>query len=65
VNAPPDLELDPRDAAALETILRARRPGYVPEWLPSAAGPDAAMVPIVARYVRTILRRMNQAPFKN
>ncbi len=33
--------------------------------MPSASGPDAALVQIVARYVYTILQRLNQAPDKN
>ena len=62
---PPALELDPRDAEALRLALVARRAGYVPEWLPSARGTDAAIEPLVARYVYTILQRLNQVPSKH
>jgi hypothetical protein len=42
-----------------------RRLGFVPEWLPSEKGPDAALVQIAARYWQAIIQRLNQAPVKN
>jgi hypothetical protein len=36
--------------------------GYVPEWQPGEQGADAALVQIFARYLQTILQRLNQAP---
>lgn len=60
--APP--ALDARDAEQLLAGLYARRPGYVPEWLPAERRLDAAIAPIVARYVFTLLQRLNKVPFK-
>ena len=57
--------LDPRTARELRDELLARRPAYVPEWLPSADGPDAALTGIAARYLETLLQRLNLAPVKN
>ncbi|HYO13581.1 MAG TPA: putative baseplate assembly protein [Thermoanaerobaculia bacterium] len=57
--------LDPRTARQLRDELLARRPAYVPEWLPSADGPDAALTGIAARYLETLLQRLNLAPVKN
>lgn len=57
--------LDARDALQIAQEILARRPGYLPEWLPPDKGPDAALLRIFARYLETILRRLNQAPEKN
>lgn len=57
--------LDPRTARRLRDEILARRPAYVPEWLPSADGPDAALTGIAARYLETLLQRLNLAPVKN
>jgi hypothetical protein len=57
--------LDPRVARQIRDELLARRPAYVPDWLPSEDGPDAALVGIVSRYLETLLQRLNLAPDKN
>ncbi|HUS09300.1 MAG TPA: putative baseplate assembly protein [Pyrinomonadaceae bacterium] len=58
-------QLDTRDAGQLVAELLRRRLGYVPEWLPSQDGPDAALVQIAARYWQAIIQRLNEAPTKN
>ncbi|HEY0365458.1 MAG TPA: hypothetical protein VGC73_03225, partial [Pyrinomonadaceae bacterium] len=57
--------LDTRDAKELVTELLARRLGYVPEWSPSQAGIDAALVSITSRYWHAIIERLKQTPVKN
>ncbi|HEX9670487.1 MAG TPA: baseplate J/gp47 family protein [Thermoanaerobaculia bacterium] len=57
--------LDPRVAEQLRDELLARRPAYVPDWLPSADGPDAALLWITGRFLETLLQRLNLAPAKN
>jgi hypothetical protein len=58
-------KLDDRGVAELIAELLARRPGYAPEWSPSANGPDAALAQIAARFWQAIIQRLNQAPGKN
>src|SRR5262249_61347569 len=58
-------KLDEREVVQLVAELLARRPGYVPEWSPSASGPDAALVQIAARFWQAIIQRLNQAQGKN
>jgi hypothetical protein len=57
--------LDPRIARQIRDELLARRPAYAPDWLPSEDGPDAALSGIAARYLETLLQRLNLAPEKN
>lgn len=57
--------LDPRIARQIRDELLARRPAYLPEWLPSENGPDAALAWIAARYLEMLLQRLNLAPEKN
>jgi hypothetical protein len=66
--------LDPRDAYALAREALVRRSGYLPGWLGTIEDddpdrlprvPDAAYLWILARYVETLLRRLDQAPEKN
>ena len=45
--------------------LEALGPGYVPEWRPEQLGVEAAVTQIVARYLQSIARRLEQAPAKN
>lgn len=64
----PEVVVDGRDAISLAQQLLARRLGYVPEWQgqqPADSGADAAIVRIVARYLETIIQRLNRAPEKN
>jgi hypothetical protein len=65
VKLPARITLDPREVAQLTADLLARRPGYVPEWLPSESGADAAITQMATRYVHAIIHRLNQAPYKN
>jgi baseplate J-like protein len=58
-------KLDERGVVELVAELLARRPGYVPEWSPSANGLDAALVQIAALFWQAIIQRLNQAPGKN
>jgi|GEM_PF-743409 len=62
---PVQQSLDARDALQILKDILFRRLGYLPEWLPAEKGPDMALLQIVARYLETILRRLNQAPEKN
>ncbi len=57
--------LDPRVASQIIEELRARRAGFIREWLPAEKGPDAAILHIFARYLQAILQRLNQVPDKN
>lgn len=59
----PGILLDDRDAAQILKALLARRLGYVPEWEPQ--GPGLALAEVFARYLQTIIQRLNQAPDKN
>ena len=67
MNPVPEVVVDGRDAISLAQQLLARRLGYVPEWQgqPADSGTDAALVRIVARYLETIIQRLNRAPEKN
>jgi hypothetical protein len=68
-------ELDARDAVQMVSAVLARRPGYFPpgspvRWsrpagLPPERGTDTAFVEILARFLETLLRRLDQAPDKN
>jgi hypothetical protein len=58
-------KLDGREVVELLAELLARRPGYTPEWTPSADGLDAALAQIAARFWQAIIQRLNQAPEKN
>lgn len=60
-----DIVLDSRKAAEIVAQVLARRPGYVPTWLPSDKGPDVAVSQVFARYLYAILQRFNQVPDKN
>jgi hypothetical protein len=62
---PPTIKLDPRDAGQLMAALLARRPGFVPEWLPSNGGAGVAITQIAARYLQAIVQRLDRAPDKN
>lgn len=55
--------LDQRDAAEILRALLAQRLGYVPEWKAQDAG--LALAAVVARYLQTVIQRLNQAPEKN
>ena len=57
--------LDPRVARQIRDELLARRPAYVPDWLPSENGADAALAWIAARYLEMLLQRLDLAPEKN
>lgn len=59
------IQIDPRDIERIVEELLARRLGYVQEWRPTGKGIDAALIQIFARYLNTIIQRLNQAPEKN
>jgi len=61
----PTAKLDKRNVEEIVDQLLARRPGYVPEWLPQDKGADVALSWITARYLYSIIQRLNQAPEKN
>lgn len=61
----PTAKLDKRNVQEIVDDLLARRPGYVPEWLPQDKGADIAISWIMARYLYAIIQRLNQAPEKN
>lgn len=58
--------IDRRDVFRIVEEFLLCRPGYLPDWHPSKdRGTGAALIWIFARYLETILQRMNQAPEKN
>jgi hypothetical protein len=57
--------LDKRDAQALLEELRARVPGYVPQWLPESGQPGWAISQVFIRYLQVLIERLNQAPDRN
>lgn len=57
--------IDSRQAVDLLADLLARRSGYVPEWQPEEGDAGLALAQIAARYLQTILQRLNMAPDKN
>lgn len=57
--------LDPRDAGRVLAELLARRPGYLPGWLPASGQGGWGLLQILARYAEVIIDRLNQAPDKN
>jgi len=59
------ITLDTRDAEEVVAELLIRRPGYVPLWRPGRTGADLALVQAFARYLQSILQRLNQSPEKN
>jgi hypothetical protein len=59
------LVIDERTVNRIVQDILNRRPGYVPEWLPTEKGPGAFITQIAARYLRTIIERLNQSPEKN
>ena len=61
----PTSQLDTRDAAEIVKELLARRLGYVPEWNPGEKGADTAIAWVFARFLQSIIHRLNQAPEKN
>lgn len=74
MNQAPKPRTDERDAAQILREILARRLGYVPEWRPGnildpefeiSKGTDAAIASIAARYVYSVIQRLNQAPDKN
>jgi hypothetical protein len=60
-----EIVLDSRKAAEIVAQVLARRPGYVPSWIPADKGPDIAVTQVFARYLYAILQRLNQVPDKN
>lgn len=61
-SAPP---IDSRDAETLLNQFLERHLGYVPEWHPEPKSAGAAVGPIFARMLSTIVERLNQVPAKN
>ena len=61
----PESPADPRNHEAIFRQIQARRPGYVPEWLPADRSAGAALAWVAARYLQAVLQRLNQAPAKN
>jgi len=59
------IQIDSRDVEQIVEELLARRLGYVQEWRPAEKGIDAALIQIFARYLHTVIQRLNQAPEKN
>jgi hypothetical protein len=61
----PSVTVDGRDQDAVAAELAARRPGYVPDWRPASEDPGRAIELIVARFVQSVIQRLDQAPDKN
>jgi uncharacterized phage protein gp47/JayE len=57
--------VDTRDVNAVLSELQTRQPAYLPKWNPAAKSAGAAIGPIFARLIASILQRLNQAPGKD
>jgi hypothetical protein len=57
--------LDNRDAERVFLELMRRRPAYLPAWRPGEGQPGWALLRIFARYMHTVIERLNEAPDKN
>jgi hypothetical protein len=62
---PSSPRIDSRQALQLLADLLARRNGYVPEWQPEEGDQGLALGQIAARYLQTLIQRLNMAPDKN
>lgn len=56
-------QMDPRRVAHIRRQLKTRRLGYLPQWT-FDEGPGHALAQVHARYVETIIQRLNQVPEK-
>ena len=56
--------VDTRDVNALLSEFQTRQPAYLPRWTPAPKSAGAAIGPIFARLIASILQRLNQAPGK-
>jgi hypothetical protein len=61
----PTIVLDGRDYNQIYAQMLARRAAYVQEWLAPDKSAGAALGAVAARFIDTILQRLNQAPEKN
>ncbi len=58
-------KLDARVSRSLLRELLARMPGYLPGWMPAEGSPPMALFQVFARYLESLIERLNQAPEKN
>ena len=65
MNVTPQPPVDTRDNDDIFAQLRARASSYTPEVLLTDGSAGAALGNIFARYVESVLQRLNQAPNKN
>ena len=56
--------VDTRDVNAVLSEFLTRQPAYLPRWTPAPKSAGAAIGPIFARLISSILQRLNQAPGK-
>src|SRR5690242_4440105 len=63
--ATPQAPSDSRSLEDLTNAVLARRPGYVPQWLPADKSAGNGVASIFARFLQTVIQRLNQAPEKN
>jgi hypothetical protein len=57
--------LDPRNAEEVFSEIIRLQPAWVPELKPFQDGPSGALWRIFARYMQSVIERLNQAPDKN
>lgn len=57
--------VDNRDAERVFLELMHRGPAYLPAWRPGEGQPGWALLRIFARYMQTVIERLNEAPDKN
>jgi hypothetical protein len=57
--------LDPRDAEQIFSELIRLQPAWAPELKSAQSGPSGALWQIFARYMQSVIERLNQAPDKN
>src|SRR5262249_32766254 len=57
--------LDGRRARVIVRELLERAPAYARGWAPTRSGATAGVLEVVARYARSLIERLSQAPDKN
>ncbi len=60
-----EVPTDQRRLSEISSAILARHAGYVPKWIPADRTAGNALAWIAARFLQTVIQRLNQAPDKN